>query len=74
MEKDTQKKRVIAHLEKYGKITSMEAFTWYGITRLADVVFKLRNDGYDIVTVTTEGENRYGEVCRFATYVLHGGE
>jgi len=71
MERETQKRRVLAHLRNYGKITSNEAFTWYGITRLADVVFKLRHDGYNIVTVDTVGKNRYDEDCRFATYVLH---
>ena len=72
MEKETQKRRVLAHLHRYGKITSMEAFTWYGITRLADVIFRLRNDGYDIVTVDTHAKNRYGEPTRFATYVEVG--
>lgn len=72
MERETQKKRVLAHIRQYGKITSMEAFTWYGITRLADVIFKLRKDGYEIVTQETVGKNRYGEDCRYATYVEVG--
>lgn len=70
MERDTQKKRVLAHITKYGRITSNEAFTWYGITRLAAVIFMLRKDGYNIVTQDTTGENRYGETCRYATYVF----
>lgn len=74
MERETQEKRVLAHLHRYGKITSSEAFTWYGITRLAAVVFRLREAGYDIMTVETEGVNRYGEKCRFATYVEVGWE
>ena len=72
MEKETQKKRVLAHLRKYGRITSNEAFTWYGITRLAAVIFMLRKDGYDIETIDTESLNRYGEKCRYATYIEVG--
>lgn len=72
MERETQKRRVLAHLRNYGKITSNEAFTWYGITRLAAVIFMLRKEGYEIETVETTGKNRYGEDCRFATYVEVG--
>lgn len=72
MEKETQKKRVLAHLRKYGRITSNEAFTWYGITRLADVIFRLRKDGYEIITMDTESVNRYGEKCHYATYIEVG--
>lgn len=72
MERETQKRRVLVHLRNYGKITSNEAFTWYGITRLADVIFKLRKDGYEIETIDTESVNRYGEKCRYATYVEVG--
>ena len=72
MEKETQKKRVLAHLRKYGRITSNEAFTWYGITRLAAVIFMLRKDGYEIETIDTESVNRYGEKCRYATYIEVG--
>lgn len=71
MEKQTQKVRVFHHLDKHGTITSMEAFTMYGITRLSAVIFMLRKDGYDIVTQDTTGKNRYDEVCRFATYAYN---
>ena len=43
----------------------MEAFRFYSITRLADVIFKLRNRGYDIDTETV----RNGSVS-FARYRL----
>ena len=53
----TQEDKVLSHLKKYGSITSMQAFEEYGITRLASVVFKLRKQGYNIVT-TTETSRR----------------
>jgi hypothetical protein len=51
-------------------ITSMEAFKKFGATRLADVVYRLKNKGYNIVTIDEEGVNRYGEPTRYARYRL----
>lgn len=60
--KITQEKKVLAHMENYGSITSMTAFRCYGITRLAAVVFRLRKQGYpvDMVTETSASGERYG--------------
>ena len=65
-----QKFRVLEHLKTHDGITSMEAFEKYGITRLAAVVFDLRELGHDIRTLDMEGQNRYGEATRYAKYVL----
>lgn len=64
--------RVLNHLKEVGAITSFVAFEDYGITRLASCINRLRNMGYDIDTVMMEGENRYGDSCRYAIYVLKG--
>lgn len=64
--------RVLNHLKQHGSITSLTAFQDYGITRLASCINRLRNMGYDIDTVMMEGENRYGDSCRYANYVLKG--
>lgn len=64
--------RVLNHLKQHGSITSLTAFQDYGITRLASCINRLRNAGYDICTVMMEGENRYGDSCRYANYVLKG--
>lgn len=64
--------RVLNHLRWYGSITSLDAFQQYGITRLASCINRLRNMGYDIRTVMIDGENRYGDSCRYANYVLKG--
>lgn len=69
-----QKVRVLQHLKSHGSLTSMEAFEKYGITRLAAVIFDLRELGHDIITYDMEGQNRYGEVTRYAKYVLYGGK
>lgn len=53
--RDTQADTVLAHLKKYRRITSMEAITKYGITRLAAHIYKLRDD---YVIHTEEGQNK----------------
>ena len=67
-----QKFRVLEHLKVHNGLTSMEAFDKYGITRLAAVVCELRKLGYDIRTLDMESQNRYGEVTRYAKYILKG--
>lgn len=46
----TQVEQVAAHLEKYGSITSLEAFGLYRITRLASCIHELRKAGMNIET------------------------
>jgi len=56
----TQEMQVLKHINRYGKITSMKAFEKYGITRLADRIYTLRNKGYVINTTrTTNGKSGY---------------
>lgn len=65
----TQKEQVLNYLREHGSITSQEAWKKYDITRLADVVFRLKKDGYDITTF--EKRTRKGK--RYAQYVLMTG-
>lgn len=44
----TQCERIMRHLEKFGTISTYEAFTEYGITRLASRVCDLRQQGIEI--------------------------
>lgn len=66
------KARLLEHFERFGTITSLEAFEKYGITRLSARIFDLRALGYEIDTVMVESENRYGEAVRYGKYVLKG--
>ena len=61
---------ILRHLEDFGSITSAEAFTEYGNTRLAATIFKLRERGYPITAEWETSTNRYGEPVRFARYRL----
>lgn len=68
---ETLIKKILNHLEVHGTITSMEAITNYGATRLSAIIFILRERGYNISTIMTEGLNRYGRKVRYAIYKLN---
>lgn len=46
----TQIDTVLAYLRRYRRIDSMKAFGLYNITRLADVIWRLRRQGHVITT------------------------
>ena len=71
MRKNNKHKQVLEHLEQYGTITSWEAITQYGATRLASIICNLRKRGYDIKTITIMDKDRNGNVCQYAKYVLN---
>lgn len=64
----TQKQMVLNHMDKYGKITSMEAFEMYGITRLAARVHDLKSAGYTIDSESKSKKNRFGVMCTYSEY------
>lgn len=61
---------ILAHMQERGGITTFEAFSQYGATRLADIVYRLRHKGYEIETIEREQKDRYGTVVKFAEYRL----
>lgn len=63
----TQKDIVLAAIKRNGSITSMQAYD-LGVTRLAAVIFRLREDGHDIVTESETGVTRSGARCVYARY------
>lgn len=47
----TQKQKILNHIKRHGKITSIEAVYRYRITRLSARIYELRhNDGYPIAS------------------------
>ena len=70
--KMSQEDVVLAHLEQYGSISSLEAFGIYGITRLGARIWNLRNGGFDIDTQIETTTNRLGGKSSYAKYVLRG--
>ena len=64
----TQREAIMWHLKTYGKITSWEAIKEYGATRLSDIIFRLKNEGYNIRTNLIKKENRCGNITTIAKY------
>ena len=64
------KLRIINYMRTHNGITSQDAFTHLGITRLSARIKELRELGYDISTIMVDGTNRYGESVRFGLYKL----
>ena len=61
----TQLEEIARHLEETGRITSYEAFSEYGVTRLSAIIFKLKAKGYCIQTEIMNSVNRYGRKVHF---------
>ena len=71
--KISKQQMVLDHLKKYGTITSLEAITLYSATRLAAIIFNLRNKfGYDIETNMESDIDKYGNSVNYARYIYHG--
>ena len=65
-----QKKEVLRYLQTHKRgITSGEAWSKFGITRLADVIWKLRRDGYKVNSEMVKVKTRRG-FTRVARYSL----
>jgi len=63
---------VLKHLQKYKSITSMEAIDNFGATRLSDIIYRLRDKGYNILTKKEDCVDRYGNTCQFGRYIYLG--
>lgn len=61
------------HLLRYGSITPNEAKDLYSISRLADVVYKLRYKKQPYMEIQRElvsGKNKFGKSVRYAKYYI----
>lgn len=70
--KESQDKVLLDHLKRHGKITSMEAFELYGITRLSARIYELKRDGNVITSNQKTTKNRYGNSVTYSEYELQG--
>lgn len=68
----TQNERILRHMQDFGSITSMEAFTEYGCTRLSARIKDLRDAGIPVQASRETRTNRYGEKVSFARYRIGG--
>ena len=63
-----QELRLLEYLENNRSINPI--MSWQALGRLSDVVFKLRNRGYDIETKRKTVMNKWQEKTSFAEYKL----
>lgn len=72
--KKSQEETIREHMQKYGSITTMEAFERYGITRLAARISDLKTHGEKIERESIEVRNRYGEYTHVVKYSMEEAE
>ena len=72
--KSTQCERVLAYIEDFGSITSLQAVQDLGCMRLASRINDLKRMGYPIRKRSAKAQNRYGETVYFAEYYIQEGE
>lgn len=70
MARDSQKKKILRHLETFGSIDPVQALQEYGIHRLAARIDELRRDDWEIDTHIVSTINRFGDEVRYGRYVL----
>ena len=71
MEKKTQADRVLEYMQKFGSITTMQAFADLGVTRLSARIYELKHyQNIKIISERMTRKNRYGEICTYAKYSL----
>lgn len=69
--KKTQTDRVIEYIEKFGSISTIDAFVDLGITRLSARIWEIRHDrGYEIKSEMCKGQNRFGEPVHYYRYSI----
>ena len=63
-----QRTSVMWHLLDKQTITSWEAIKEYGATRLSAIIFNLKEENYNIVTIPNKVTNRFGRTISIAKY------
>lgn len=68
--KITQRQRIIDYINKFGSISSWEAYSDLGITQLGARIDQLKKEGYKFKTEWESGKNRYGDKTDYKRYYL----
>lgn len=66
----TQKEKIINYIQKYGSITSWEAYRDLGITQFATRVKELKEKGYRFKKQWEIKKDREGKKVKFKRYYL----
>lgn len=65
-----QCERILNYINDFGSISTMEAFTDLGVTRLASRINDLQNAGYKFERHFETGVNRYGDKVSYVRYSM----
>ena len=65
-----QEQKVYEYMQRFGSITTLEAFRDLAITRLSAKIFNLKKEGYSIVGDFESSNNRFGEKVIYKRYFL----
>lgn len=69
--KPTQADRVLDYMQKFGSITTLDAFKDLGVTRLSARIWEIRHDrGYTIKSESESTKNRFGENVSYFRYSI----
>ena len=68
--KINQRERILNYMKEFGSISSLEAFSDLGITRLAARIAELEHHGIHINRTQQSMLNRYNEKTIFTRYSL----
>lgn len=68
--KITQKDRIIDYIQKFGSITSWQAYQDLGVMQLGARIDQLQKEGYVFATEWVHKKNRFNEDVSFKKYML----
>jgi len=74
---NTQTSDILQHLKEGRELTQKEAINEYGAYRLSSIIYRLRKQGHDIVSVPKRVNTRYltkegkNKTTTIASYVLN---
>lgn len=66
----TQNERVVEYINRFGSITTLEAFNDLGVTRLASRICDLTKMGYEFDKEFESAKNRYGDPVSYVRYKI----
>ena len=66
----TQCERILDYISNFGSISTMEAFTDLGVTRLASRIYDLKQAGYVFDEITESRNNRFGKRVSYTRYSM----
>lgn len=64
----TQAEMIVEYIDKFGSITSRDAFNDLGVTRLSARIADLKNRGYSIEEVWESSKNRFGATVSYKRF------